>query len=172
VPIAIRTTSGSCLATEGVKSTRNRSCYEHYPRWTFKDGAKGGGPLDLPGRRNRSHLETSGRKGRAGRSPGLTSAKEKPPGLKRRARDLYRRCERRARKCRRDSKLTATRLANLARPASPGNVKSRSRLRSAGPPVSSAHECTRQNRLRRLLPESGSDPADSSCSRRPFARAV
>jgi hypothetical protein len=62
--------------------------------WTFKDGANGGGPLDFPGRLNRSHLETSCRRGRASRSPDLTRAKEKPTGLKRRARDFYRRCER------------------------------------------------------------------------------
>jgi hypothetical protein len=53
--------------------------------WTFKDGANGGGPLDFSGRRNRSHLETCGRTGRASRSPGPTRAKEKPTGVKRRA---------------------------------------------------------------------------------------
>ena len=94
VPTTIRTTLGSCLAIEGVKSPKTRSCYEHHPPWTFKDGANGGGPRGFPGRRNRSHLETSGRRGRASRSPGPTRAKEKPTGLKRRARDLYRRCER------------------------------------------------------------------------------
>jgi hypothetical protein len=31
VPIAIHTTSGSCLAIEGVKSTKTRSCYEYHP---------------------------------------------------------------------------------------------------------------------------------------------
>src|SRR6266516_958324 len=31
VPIAIRTTLGSCLAIEGVKSPKTRSCYEYHP---------------------------------------------------------------------------------------------------------------------------------------------
>jgi len=31
VPTAVRTTSGSCLATEGVKSPKTRSCYEYHP---------------------------------------------------------------------------------------------------------------------------------------------
>jgi hypothetical protein len=31
VPTAIRTTSGSCLAVEGVKSPKNWSCYEYHP---------------------------------------------------------------------------------------------------------------------------------------------
>src|SRR6202035_1759785 len=31
VPTAIRTTLGSCLAIEGVKSPKTRSCYEHHP---------------------------------------------------------------------------------------------------------------------------------------------
>jgi hypothetical protein len=31
VPIAIRTTLGSCLAIEGVESPKTRSCYEHPP---------------------------------------------------------------------------------------------------------------------------------------------
>jgi hypothetical protein len=39
-------------------------------------------------------------------------------------------------------------------------------------PVSSGNECTRQHRTRRLLPQNGSDFADSSCRRLPFARAV
>ena len=56
--------------------------------WTFKDGANGGGPLDFPSRRNRSHLETSGRRGRASRSPGLTRAKRKPTGLSRRGLEI------------------------------------------------------------------------------------
>src|SRR5437868_10083411 len=31
VPTAIRTTLGSCLAVEGVKSPKTRSCYEYHP---------------------------------------------------------------------------------------------------------------------------------------------
>jgi len=31
VPTAIRTTLGSCLAIEGVKSPKTRSCYEYHP---------------------------------------------------------------------------------------------------------------------------------------------
>jgi hypothetical protein len=48
--------------------------------------------LHPSGRRNRSHLETSGR-GRVCRSTGPTRAKKNPPGVKRRARDLGRRCK-------------------------------------------------------------------------------
>lgn len=45
-------------------------------------------PLDFPGRRNQSHLETSHRRGRASQSPGPTRAKRRPTGSKRRARKL------------------------------------------------------------------------------------
>src|SRR3984893_1625934 len=31
VPIAIRATAGRCLAIEGVKSPKTRSCYEYHP---------------------------------------------------------------------------------------------------------------------------------------------
>ena len=31
MPIAIRTSPGSCLAIEGVKSPKTRSCYEYHP---------------------------------------------------------------------------------------------------------------------------------------------
>src|SRR5712671_3238702 len=78
VPIAIRTTLGSCLAIRQI--TENPELLWVSSPWTFKDGANSGGPLDFPGRRNRSHLETSGRRGRASRSPRPAKAKEKPAG--------------------------------------------------------------------------------------------
>jgi hypothetical protein len=90
VPTAIRTTLGSCLAIEGVKSTKTLSITP----LDLQKRCERRWPFDFPGRRNRSHLEISGRRGRASRSPGPTRAKEKPTGVKRRARDLYRRCER------------------------------------------------------------------------------
>jgi hypothetical protein len=69
--------------------------------WTFKDGANGGGPLDFPGRRNRSHLETISPRGRASSSPRPMSATEKPTGFNRRAQHLRLQCERRSLRFRR-----------------------------------------------------------------------
>ena len=50
--------------------------------WTFKDGANGGGPLDFPGQRKQSHLETTSPRGRASSSPRRMSPTEKSQRIK------------------------------------------------------------------------------------------
>jgi len=75
--------SRKLFGDRGRQITENPELLSVSSPWTFKDGATSGGLPNLRGRRNRSHLETRDRRGRAGRSPGLTRAKEKPDGLKR-----------------------------------------------------------------------------------------
>ena len=57
----------------------------------FKDDANGGGPPDLVGRLRQRRPKASLNNNSF---PNPPKPKEKPAGLKRRARDLYRRCER------------------------------------------------------------------------------
>jgi hypothetical protein len=59
--------------------------------WTIKESSNGGGPPDL---RGRSLQKSKNLKDRINRLPHLPRPKEKPAGLKRRARNLYRLRER------------------------------------------------------------------------------
>ena len=82
VPIAIRTTLGSCLAIEGVKSPKTRSCYEYRPPGRSKAVRTAVGrsifPADEIGRAQRQRPETTRPQLAARRK-----AKEKPAGLSR-----------------------------------------------------------------------------------------
>jgi hypothetical protein len=148
VPIAIRTTSGSCLAIQSVKSAKTRSCYEYHP----------------PGR-SKTVRAAVGRSIFPADGIGPTSKPAAGEGEQIAGPDRSKR-----KTCRREPAGPWARPA--VRPAWRSSVKSQSRLWSAASPVSSADECNCQNRVRRLLPKSGSDVADRSCSRSPFACTV
>ena len=83
-PIATPTTLGSCLAIEASNHRKPGVVMSTIPldvqrrcerRWA-----------DFPGRRDRSHLETSGRRGRASRSPGQPTTVSRSSSADRRAR--------------------------------------------------------------------------------------
>jgi hypothetical protein len=84
VPIAIRTTLGSYLAIEGVKSPKTWSCYEYHSPGRSKTVRTAVGrsifPADEIGRAQKHRLETTRPQFAAHRK-----AKEKPAGLNRRA---------------------------------------------------------------------------------------
>ena len=83
VPTAIRTTLGSCLAIEGVKSPKTRSCYEHHPHGRSKTVRTAVGrsilSADGIGRTSKPAAGEGEPADRRARAP--TRAKEKPAGV-------------------------------------------------------------------------------------------
>jgi len=74
VPIGIPAARGSC------RRKKTRSWLWVSSPWTFKEGANSGGPLAFPGRWNRSHHESKGRKGRVSNRRVRRGQKKNPPG--------------------------------------------------------------------------------------------